>query len=256
VTRIHFLAEAATAAVVARAVHMTTAVLLAVIPEAATAAEASIAAAPETKPINMDATEFTFDEATHTYRLGGEVLPSITQVMARVGLTDYSMVPASVLAAAQARGSAVHVATQLYDIGTLDYATLDPAIYPYLQAWLDFCRDYKFDPSFIEQPLHNGQYAGTPDRVGDLLWGKKRMPAVVEIKTSAVGDDAPGVQMAAQEHLLKHNQILDPKKQSLRLAVHLADNGKYRAELHDNPNDLAVFMSCLTIYNYFQRKAR
>jgi hypothetical protein len=66
-----------------------------------------------------------FDAATHTYRLDGELVPSVTTVLKSVGLVEYSHIPQDVLQAAAHRGTAVHYALELLDRGELDYESLD-----------------------------------------------------------------------------------------------------------------------------------
>src|SRR5262245_2178024 len=52
-----------------------------------------------------------FDPTTHTYRVDGVRYPSVTQVLERVGIIDYSYIPAPTREMALARGSAVHAWT-------------------------------------------------------------------------------------------------------------------------------------------------
>ena len=56
----------------------------------------------------------TFDEASHTYRIDGQVVPGVTSVLKP--LTDYSMVPPADLQAAADFGKAVHRACELDDL--------------------------------------------------------------------------------------------------------------------------------------------
>lgn len=209
----------------------------------------------------MDAPTLRFEESGHRYFIGDAEMPSITTVMAAVGIPDFSAVPPDVLSAAADRGKAVHHACHLHDLGKLDYGSLDAKWYPYLSGWARFCDQYEFIQVLQETPLYCPQkgYAGTPDRAGTLLWKGKRVFAVVEIKSGKLYDDAPGVQTAAQEHLIRVNDVLPLTKRDrvLRLSVHLSGTDmftfKHTVEEHENPNDFAVFLSALTIWNYKRR---
>ena len=78
-----------------------------------------------------------FDEATHTYTLDGEVLPSVTQILRSAGMvntdwcTDF----------ARDRGTAVHAAIHLDIANKLDEDSVDPEVRPYLEQWRQFKKD-------------------------------------------------------------------------------------------------------------------
>jgi len=97
---------------------------------------------------NGDAPEaLTFEPLTHTYRLNGTILPSVTQILQRAGLIDFSSVPGAILQAAKDRGSAVHQALHYYNEGDLDAAfTTDfPQYAGYLSAWVRFLDESGFE---------------------------------------------------------------------------------------------------------------
>lgn len=76
----------------------------------------------------------TFDGETHTYTAGGRSVPSVTQVLKRVGLIDDRWVDEHALS----RGRAVHAVIQ-YDLeGDLDEASIADEIRPYVDAWRRF----------------------------------------------------------------------------------------------------------------------
>ena len=81
-----------------------------------------------------------FDATTHTYRFNGKPVPGVTSIVEP--LTDFRLVKPDVMQAAQQLGTAVHLACELDDHGTLDTDDLDPALIPYLPAWRQFCHDY------------------------------------------------------------------------------------------------------------------
>lgn len=181
----------------------------------------------------------TFDDATHTYRFGGQVVPGVTSVLSP--LTDFSRVPPNVLEAASQFGKAVHRACELDDLCELDEAALDASLVPYLQAWRQFCADHSVEWEQIEEPAYNAamRYAGTPDRFGLV----KGVHTVVDIKSTAQLYPAVGPQLAAYAQALK-------APHASRLAVQLKADGTYVAKPYTDPTDWPVFASLLTLRNW------
>ena len=187
---------------------------------------------------------FTFDETRHLYTLDGRPLLSVTQILERSGIVDYSFLPPATRNMALARGSAVHLATALDDEGDLDEAALDPILLPYLEGWRKFRRDTGFSPDQIEHrgfhPQH--KYAGTKDRRGTFPGKSSRFD--LDIKC---GQAQPWVwlQLAAY-------QALEPEPRTkLPYVVELPGDGTWREyprpanwnfDLYFN-----YFLSCLTV---------
>jgi hypothetical protein len=189
-----------------------------------------------------------FEESTHTYRFGGQVVPSVTQILAP--LANLSFVDPDVLEAARAFGTAVHKACELDDLGTLDEDELDPALGPYLSAWRKFCREYEVRWDMVEMRVFHKQlrYAGTLDRFGTVRLAPHlahRTPAMVDIKSGTQLFPSVGPQLAAY-----HRAVPTASVTTKRLAVQLKPDGTYFAKWHDDPNDFAVFASLLTISNW------
>lgn len=186
----------------------------------------------------------TFDEATHTYRFGGNVVPGVTSVLSP--LTDFSRVPPHVLEAASNFGKAVHMACELDDLGALDEAALDPALVPYLQGWRKFSRDYAVEWTLIEEPVYHAtmNYAGTPDRFGNV----KGEFTVVDIKSTAQLYPSVGPQLSAYANA-KGTPF------AKRLAVQLKADGTYVAKPYTDPTDWPVFASLLTLRNWCARNS-
>lgn len=181
----------------------------------------------------------SFDEPTHTYRFGGQVVPSVTSILSP--LTDFSRVPPHVLQAAADFGKAVHRACELDDLGELDETTLDDALLPYLQAWRKFSAEHDVQWEQIERPVYHAtmRYAGTPDRFGKV----NGRPAVVDIKSTAQLYPSVGPQLAAYANALQ-NPYAD------RIAVQLKADGTYVAKPYKDPTDWPVFASLMTLRNW------
>lgn len=172
--------------------------------------------------------------------------PRVTEILQAAGLIDYSKVPPDKLEFARTRGQAVHLACQLYDTGTLDTATLDPRIIPYLEAWKKYRAEAGGEIICIERPVFSRRfrYRGTLDRI----IRNKRGLLVVEIKTTYTLHKATSLQLAAyQAAWQEENPALH------RHAVLLHDSGKPEIEIYTNPGDFNVFLSALNIVNWKRR---
>lgn len=91
--------------------------------------------------------QIDFDPLLHAYYRHNERWPSVTQVIQRGGLADFSRVPKPILLAARDRGQAVHQAIHYYNDGDLDSAFRDdfPNYAGYLDAWVHFLDDSGFE---------------------------------------------------------------------------------------------------------------
>lgn len=90
----------------------------------------------------------TLDQ-NHVYRLDGKVIDGLTNTIEEAGLIRncdswYGE-----------RGSALHLATEFYDKGTLDESTVDPQIQGYLESWKRFRKDQNYIPIKIEYRIVN-----------------------------------------------------------------------------------------------------
>src|SRR5687767_7346130 len=99
-----------------------------------------------------------FDELTHTYRVDGQVVPSVTQILQALDIVDYSYIPPAVREAALLRGRKVHIATHFDDQGDLDEQTVPEEILPYVFAWRRFRQESGFQPELIEHRGFNATY--------------------------------------------------------------------------------------------------
>ena len=184
-----------------------------------------------------------FDEATHSYRVDGREVLSVTQVFDICGL-----VPSWCKSPATAeRGAFVHLTTELFDRGELNLEGLDPRLTPYLQAWEAFRGETRFEPLLIEKRVADPVrgYAGTFDRQG-ILNGKE---VLLDIKSGAVGDTA-AMQLAAYGNAYWTGKLWN------RAAVQLNEDGRY-AVYNFGPesfrSDIEDFFACLRVAQFKRR---
>ena len=188
----------------------------------------------------MGARDLTFDEATHTYRVGGARVPSVTQILAP--LSSFEGIPAAVLEAKRDLGQRVHFACQLDDEDDLDESSIEHDVEPYLDGWRRFLRETG------AVVLHNEQrvaerglmYAGTLDNVL-LINGAKWL---TDKKTSFALPMAVGPQTAAYMRALADPTVTH------RAALRLRADGSYRFDPLNGVNDWSVFMACLTLHRF------
>lgn len=191
--------------------------------------------------------ELLFDEPSHTYRVDGVVVPSVTQILAP--LNDFSMVSPADLEYARQLGTAVHKATELYDAGDLDESTVPDVVQPYLDAWIRLRRELPFEILGMEKrvfhPAH--RYCGTYDRL--VKFDGRR--CMWDIKTGELYPSY-GPQTAAYKNAEEKES---GKRIEGRHTIQLRDDGTYRIHEMKDPDDWPVFLSCLTLYNFRNKHA-
>lgn len=187
-------------------------------------------------------TDLAFDEATHTYRWRGVVVPSVTQVLRP--LIDLSGIPPAVLEAKRDLGTRVHAACQFDAEGDLDEATVEDDVAPYLEAWRRFLAESDAVILASERRVFNPLYgyAGTLDLeldIGGDLW-------IVDIKTSIATPLSAGPQTAA------YAAARPAGRTAGRAALRLRPDGTYRFDQRQHADDWSVFLSCLTLHRYLE----
>ncbi|HEY1129169.1 MAG TPA: hypothetical protein VGF12_07180 [Roseateles sp.] len=191
----------------------------------------------------------TFDEPSHTYRVDGRVVPSVTQLLDK--LHDFAGVPEEVLEAAKQRGTYVHRMCEMFDKDELDIPLVPVHYRGYLSAWEAFSVEYGPQWQGIEFQDFSRLfgYAGTMDRCGTLpLKYPPTTRWVVDIKTSADAHPVWGMQTAA------YRQIKAEADASYALArratVQLRADGRFKFLPWDEPTDWPAFQSLITLSNW------
>jgi hypothetical protein len=186
----------------------------------------------------------SLDTASHTYRLGSRVLPSVTQALSVI--ESFDRVPPDILERARLFGAHVHQAVDLFNRGDLDEESLDPQLSPRLGQYKKFLADTGFVVTHTEQRVANASigYAGTLDILGRLF----RSSALIDLKSGAVPKSV-GPQTAAYDNALPTH--LRPQK---RFALQLGDDF-YRLIRCKEPADFSIFLNALNKYRQQRRTA-
>lgn len=162
-----------------------------------------------------------FNEKDHTYLVDGKQLPSVTQILDLLTYEDFAKIDRSTLEYASRRGTAIHEATEAYDIG--GEVEVDAETEPYVRAYIDFCRDYKPNYYEVEERIANPSlgFAGCVDRAGII----GEQPFVMDIKTVSSPNRLTYIKVALQTYL--YSTCLDYSDPVL-LALFLKKDGTYR----------------------------
>lgn len=184
----------------------------------------------------QDYESFVFEEDGHRYLdAHGVQHLSITQLMSRVGIYDFSMVKPEVLENARRRGSNVHKWCAEIDIhGDIDPSWMAEDEMGYVSAWIQFKKDSGLIVRRVEtpmlRPINGFLVGGTPDVEG--LLGPD--PFVIERKACSAKHPGWGVQTALQEMLITGKPRVGHMG---RASVQLKPNGRYTTHFYDDPTD-------------------
>lgn len=195
-----------------------------------------------------------FDEATHTYTLDGKELTSVTHIIRYLAVDKANNADPNMALIARERGSAVHEATVMYDYSG-EIPDDFPAEYaPYLEAYVQFVRDYKPQWLLTEHVMGCNDdetgYAGTLDRFGKI----DGELVLLDIKTS-YKVDVPSLtaQLFAYSKLLTKEQPAFNVPQINLYGLQLMRNGKYRLYKCDWFKGASLFIDCKNIYNTMEQ---
>ena len=190
-----------------------------------------------------------FDAEKHIYRVNGEVVPSVSEILEPLTAKHYGEINELTLRLAAERGTAVHEACEELDYG------FEPEVLTeytgYVDAYIAFLQDYRPEWYGIEQMVYNPQegYCGTIDRWGVLRGIAGEQKAIVDIKTTTTPTKANYITGACQLRMyglaLVRNGELDNAVKSERYLLYLKKDGKYRlldmvewSEKHDLEADM------------------
>jgi hypothetical protein len=196
--------------------------------------------------------QFAFDSATHTYRVGGVIFPSVTEVLgpAETFAGVFDRVPEHALAFARDRGHYIHEAMALLVRGELDWDSLDPDWAPYIRTGERFLADSGIVVTGSEVPVYSERLraAGTIDLLG--LWRERE--SLLDFKAAATVPLTVGPQTAG--YTLLYRDLYGGGKRVHRYCVHLSATA-YRVIPLEDSRDEAIFLSALNLYHWGSRYA-
>lgn len=195
--------------------------------------------------LDLSCPGLTFDAEKHEYFMHGVRVPNVTTIMDEV-IGDTAKIPRENLRRSRILGDAVHFATELDDLRTIDEDTVGSDIAGYLRAWRQFKKEHDITMYGVETRLFNPvhRYSGTADRIMDL---DDRL-TVLDIKTG-IPWASHGPQTAAYQRAIERKLGQQPH----RACVYLSATGHYALKREDGRDDWGVFLSCLTVYNFKRR---
>lgn len=181
-----------------------------------------------------------FDEPSHTYRLNGVAVPSVTTVIGAVWTELWDWCNDF----AKERGRVVHKAVHYAIKGTLDWDSIDPFLTGYVTAATRALRDLKIDVEHSESRVYSVayQYAGTLDVLGERN-GKRIM---LDWKTGDPGL-ACGLQLAA--YVAARTEMTGEVIRE-RLGIWLHEDSTYDVRAYTDRNDLNYFLAARTVYGW------
>jgi hypothetical protein len=174
-------------------------------------------------------------------------VPNVTRVIEP--LAEYWRIPPDILEVARQRGTAAHMATELFDGGDLHEPSVHPVVRPYLEGWKKFRAETDFEILEVESLLyHKGfHYAGRADRIGRL----NGELCVIDIKTPVILEPVVSLQLAAYFEAANHQRRAQGLAPLLkRYAVRLTPAGNFSVQEYGEKSDFSVFLSCLQIFNW------
>lgn len=185
--------------------------------------------------------EFAFDRASHTYRINGAIVPSVTQVIGAV-MPGWQAAEWYLQ-----RGLALHHGCHLADKGVLDWHSVSPEIHGRIRAWLRFRDEYRAECVMAEMPMSHPiyRYAGAPDRGFE---SDERL-TVCDLKSTI----EPQVRLQLGGYSLLWTANNGGRKVWQAVAVELHDDETYRTlwlDQHELRRAEQAFLNCLGVYGF------
>jgi hypothetical protein len=190
-----------------------------------------------------------FDHAAHRYFLDGHQVPSTTGILRDSGLIFLDGIPAFILEAARKRGSAVHQLVHYFNEDDLDWASVDAAYKPYVEAWIQYRQEAQLRVLLCEYRVASRRHrvAGTLDllcEIGDDGW-------LIDYKSGDPEDVAADFQTSSYLGMAMEWALEDPRLAAVlrrhtrwrRAAVRLMKTGSFRVTEYTDPRDYSRFQT-------------
>jgi len=216
------------------------------------------------------AADLAFDAALHRYTLpDGTEVPSVTQILSATGVSvDFDSLAGmserlgDAINEKRELGRALHADAHAFDDGDLVLRTVDPRVFPYLQAWVTFRSNTGLQPTTRERRVYHPTYgyAGTLDGIFRLD-GPRHKHVLIDIATGDPEDAGKRYQTAAYQaaYAIDHRD----KPIDARWAVRLCPEHEVPYRITEYPSgpldqmrDFRVFAACLTVYQHQAARRR
>ena len=185
-------------------------------------------------------TNIEFNEETHTYKVDGKILPSVTGITSILSNLEYKEIDLEILKRAAEKGSAVHKAIEDYLLWG-EYE-LDIQYEPYMEQFKKALEKEKFETKKTEFKLTNGEICGTLDNMSKL----NGETIIIDYKTTAtIHLKLLEAQFGGYKILCDSNSIKIDKWYGL----FLTKKGYKFKEVKPN---VEIFNKCKEIYDYIK----
>lgn len=186
----------------------------------------------------------TFEPSTHTYRLDGAVVPSVTEILRP--LYGFDKIPAGVLKRKRQIGEALDIAIQLDLTEDLVEESVAPEVRGYLEAFRRFRVEQQFVAAAVQSPVYSKtfRFAGTPDAWGSL----KGHDAIADWKATYSMHPAVALQTAGYANAGHEMGVL--KASVSRYGVQFCEDGRYNLVPYKDKSDWGIFLSFLSCHNW------
>lgn len=182
-------------------------------------------------------TALRFDDAAHVYTFeDGRQAVSVTRALKVVGYIN----DAYYTQFGRTRGTYVHQMLEWFDRGELDETTLDPQLWPYLDAYRTFLAETGATWDGIEVRLGDPArlIAGTLDRIGPF--------GLLDLKSGAF-EPWHCIQTAMYALLAQTNGLILSARRVKRWGLYLTSDGRFDLRRHGDADELKVAEAVMTV---------
>lgn len=190
-----------------------------------------------------------FVHETHQYFDEHGELPAVSKLLEPLYADVFRSIPQATLDAKAELGACVHLACELDCLGTLDEASVAPAVRGYLDGWRRFRAEKRPEILMVEQQLAHPtlRFAGTLDllaRIDGPLW-------LIDWKATVSLHPPVALQLAAYKALLA---AYNPEyRDAERAALRLKPDGTYQLGRFSDSADWPTFLGLLAVHNWKKR---
>lgn len=176
---------------------------------------------------------FEYDKEKHIYTYAGIEMPSVTQTINDVLQTG------KYLRDKESYGKMFHLATELYDKGTLDETKLDERLKPGLEKYKEVKERLNLKYKKIEAPVYSmlNWVAGCIDRVTED-------DRIIDIKTGAI---LPYYRLQTAAYKSIWEEMYGEKIKG-RLILQITKDCKIKITEHSDKRDIKDWLSIVRVY--------